>query len=89
MSGGTEQTRRIIKTDNAEFRYYGNELDEIVANNVDLHFECMATGAWWMSIRTPNGDNYMVNLGVKRRNHDYDADWNDKKLTNWAFHEDD
>lgn len=81
--------RRVVEGDGIEFRYYGDELDEIVAFNVDVHFECMGTGSWWMSIHTQDEQRYMVNLGAKPIGvPDDDApDWNDKHLTNWAFHE--
>lgn len=83
--------RRVVKGDGIEFRYYGDELDEIVASNVDIHFECMGTGSWWMSIHTQGEQRYMVNLGSKPIGvpDDDAADWNDKNLTNWAFHEED
>lgn len=83
--------RRIVHVDGIEFRYYGDELDEVVASNVDIHLECMGTGSWWMSIRTQDERRYMVNMGVKPAGvpDDDASDWNDKNLTNWAFHEED
>lgn len=86
-----EDDHWIDKNDNVEFRYYGTVLDEIVADNVHIHFECMDTGSWWMSITTPGGKDYDVNLGVKRiksAGDRRDEIWTDKHLENWAFHED-
>lgn len=51
----------------------------------------MGTGSWWMSIRTQDERQCMVNMGVKPAGvpDDDASDWNDKNLTNWAFHEED
>lgn len=85
--------RRIDKpSEHIEFRYYGDELDEIVATNVSLHFECMGTGSWWMGITTPDGRNFAVNLGVKstrKLSEAAEERWTEKNLTNWAHHEED
>lgn len=73
-----------------EFRYFGDELDEIVACNVDIHLECMGTGSWWMSITHPDGRQFMVNLGVIRARsagEELDLKWLQKNLTNWVHHE--
>lgn len=85
-----EQARRIEKTEHIEFRYYGAELDEFIARNATVHFECMGTGAWWMLITTPDGRKFHVNLGVKQtraRSESAELRWRDKYLSNWAFHE--
>jgi hypothetical protein len=84
--------RRIDKpNDHIEFRYYGDELDEIVATNVSLHFECMGTGSWWMNLTTPDGRDFAVNLGVTNRKLSEAAEerWRGKYLSNWAHHEED
>lgn len=74
-----------------EFRYYGDELDEFVATGADIHFECMGTGSWWMCVKTPDGRDFHVNLGVTNRKLSENAEikWRDKHLTNWAHHEED
>jgi hypothetical protein len=83
--------RRIDKTEHVEFRYYGDELDEFVAKNCVVHFECMGAGAWWMRITAPDGSDYHVNVGVdpgKPLPDDVDADdWRDEHLHNYAYHE--
>lgn len=86
------EERRIEKTGHIEFRYYGPELDEFIATNATVHFECMGTGAWWMLIETPDGRQFHVNLGVKKAKaagESAELRWRDKHLTNWAFHEED
>ena len=82
-----------------EFRYYrdgpdGAEvLDEFVATNSDIHFECMDNGSWWIGVKTPDGRSFAVNLGV-HRNPEFVREhaairWRDECLTNWAHHEED
>lgn len=88
----TDEQRIDKPNEHIEFRYYGEELDEIVARNVNVHFECMGTGSWWMRLRTPDGQDFDVNLGVKRvksAGENRDCVWFDKHLANWAHHEED
>lgn len=84
--------REIVQYDGIEFRYYGDELDEVVADDVRIHFECMGTGSWWMMLTTSDGTDYHVNLGVRRarpsrRSEIDDTKWQDKHLANWSHHE--
>lgn len=80
-----------IPNDYVEFRYWGDELDEFVAHDIDIHFEAMATGAWWMCIKTPDGRDFHVNLGVTnpKLSESKEIKWREKKLSNWARHEED
>jgi hypothetical protein len=80
-----------------EFRYYTDDgadvLDDFVATNASIHFECMDNGSWWMGIQTPDGRSFAVNVGV-HRNPEFVREhaairWREKHLTNWAFHEED
>lgn len=61
---------RVIdqRSDGTEFRWYGEELDEIVARDVkSLHFELMGDAQVWMLIELSNGEQWHVNAGAANR----------------------
>ncbi len=54
------------RSDGTELRYYGTQLDEIVAHNVKyLHLEQMSDGLWWMGIDLGNGEHIAVTLSSR------------------------
>jgi hypothetical protein len=58
--------KRVDKRpDGSEFRWYGEVLDEIVANNVkSIHFEQMGESQFWMSLELSDGEYWHVNFGA-------------------------
>ena len=46
-----------------ETRWYGDQLDEVVAENARLHLEEMNDGQWWLGIYVGK-HRVVVNLGV-------------------------
>jgi len=47
----------------AEIRYYGDTLDEVIAEGASVHLEAMDTGRWWLGI-TVGSTRISVDLGV-------------------------
>lgn len=63
-----------------EFRYYDDELDEVVIQNATLvHLEEMDHGQWWLGVTTADGT-ALINLGaVNTKAKKYAiAEWEDR-----------
>jgi len=40
------------------------QLNEFVARNVNVHFEDMGDGDWWIGVDFDNGDHWALNFGT-------------------------
>lgn len=43
-------------------------IDEVIADDVSVHFEQMDKGAWWLSLRKKSGEEWFVHFTTKNQN---------------------
>ncbi|MEO0720836.1 MAG: hypothetical protein AAFY43_01670 [Pseudomonadota bacterium] len=57
---------KINRHGSAEARYYGNDLDEVVAHDVAFfHLEQMDGGHWWISLTMADGTTTHIDIMSK------------------------
>jgi len=49
---------------NPEIREVNGEVDEFLANGVNVHLEAMSNNTWWIGVEVPGVGTWHINLGA-------------------------